>query len=144
MEQFGTYPAYSMEWHSAGHNPADSTTYFIGNIPAAPTVTAGAPYRVYFPRSGRIRKIAVIGAVFGTLGSGETGTVSLEINNTTSYQITNQFTWSAIIQSTGSVFEDDTAPVIEQNDYFQVRVDTPAWATNPTSVIYWGSLWIEA
>lgn len=144
MEQFSTWPAYPLQFFSAGANPVDSQTYFMGAIPAAPTTITGAPFRVPFPRTGRVRKVGFLAFVGGTLGSVETGTISLRINNTTDYLISSTFDWTAQLQSTGVAFDDDSAPAVEINDYFEIKIVTPAWATNPTSVIYWGEVWVEA
>lgn len=144
MEQFSTYPAYPMQFSCASHNPLDSTTYYFGSLPAAAPTTTGDLYRVYIPRTGHIRKFAVIVLVGGTLGSSETGTMYLRINGTTDYLISSAMSWASVLQSVAEAYEDDTAPAVSINDYFEIKFITPAWVTNPTTVIYWGIMWIEA
>lgn len=120
---------------SGGHSPADSTTYYFGEyfgFNPGPLPLTAIPVMT---RAGRATRVSLRFFVFGTLASTETFTVSL-YNNTaaTSQDITTTMQLNAASNGASSTAMSlafsagDTFPAI--------RFVTPAWATNPTVVVY--------
>jgi len=117
--------------------PADSTTYY-SDIGFAGITTADRQ-RIYIPQAGTITKAYVSVATGGTLGTTETSTLSLRLNNTTDTTITSSLANNAL-----TVGYSNTALsiAVAAGDYIQLKWPTPAWATNPTNVEISAFLWI--
>lgn len=123
-------------------NPIDNTTYFIG-VPlgsfAPSTVGGGRP--IYMPA----------GTVFGVKGafwsnnsgvSNETVTFYLRVNDTTDYLIaTASFGATSFALVNFSNLAMDVA--IAAGDFIEIKMVCPTFATNPTVVVCWGSIFIR-
>jgi hypothetical protein len=113
-------------------SPLDARTYYIIQN-ATLTILAGGETTPYIvPKSGTI--IAAYGAlqVLGTLGSGESCTFAIRLNETTNYNITT----SAVASSADNTFNNSAMSVpITAGDTIGFLFITPTWATNPTNVI---------
>jgi hypothetical protein len=109
-------------------NLADSTTYYFGSfISTAVTITAAAR-RVYLGKD-----CTIIGATFSllvssTLGSSEDITVYIRVNNTTDTLLgtikANSATQQVVINTSMNI-------ALTSSDYFEMKIVTPAFATNP-------------
>jgi hypothetical protein len=121
-------------------NPADGLTYYIGSsqsMAAAPSTTA-ARRRVYVGSARRIVGIDL--QVFTTVtGSGETVPVSVRVNNTTDYLIGNM-TWNPGANSYALVNNQSLDISLAANDYWEIKIVCPTWATNPTGVTMQGAV----
>jgi hypothetical protein len=121
-------------------NPADGLTYYIGSsqsMAAAPSTTA-ARRRVYVGSARRIVGIDL--QVFTTVtGSGETVPVSVRVNNTTDYVIGNM-TWNPGANSYALVNNQSLDISLAANDYWEIKIVCPTWATNPTGVTMQGAV----
>lgn len=120
-----------------GFNYADSTTYYSGysgNI--STTANQG---KVPIPKAGTIQRIDVVMQVSGTLGTNEDTTIALRLNDTTDYNVTTTAQLTAIWQSYS--LTGQTIAVVA-GDFFELKVVTPAWATNPTVVRLWVTVYI--
>ena len=120
-------------------NPADSTTYFVGNSGIISS-TIGS-YHVKFPKNGKVMFFVWNIFVTGTLGSNEN--VSLYINKTgtdvNTITTTEQLT---AVKNEGLVDLTSTPISVTTSDYLSLKMVCPAWATNPTQIqmrcdIYW-------
>lgn len=121
-----TGPAYS---------PADSTTYYInGNY----TDTIGSVAKrgpIYFVSPGSIKRAKITLVNLTTVGSNESSSFSIRINNLTDYLV------SAVIKNdqTQVLFSNNSLNIaVVDGDYFEFKWVTPAWAVNPVGV------WIRA
>ena len=132
---------YQLPYFSAVFNPVDSTTYHIGAIIGAPSTVDGV-YAMPVPFSGFVRRITFLQLTAGTLGSGETGSLYIRVNATTDYLLTDLLDWAALTRSGNHEFESGVVP-LEVNDFVTLKITTPAWTTNPTSVVYSGNIFIE-
>lgn len=114
-------------------NPSDSTTYYFGGVPSAPTAgaTTGA---IYFYMGGTIT-LANIRWEGGT-SSNENITLSVRLNKTTDYAISTV----GDTQGTKRFVNQSMAVPIASGDYITVKIVCPAWVTNPTSVALGGYL----
>lgn len=122
------------------HSPADSTAYYFGpQVVGTPNGTVNT--RTMTVRyTGTIYAADLVLVVGGTLGSSETFTTYLRHNNTTDTEI------SAVCQM-DSVFEqfsnDALNIAITSGDTIEVKMVTPAWATNPTDTRALLTLWMR-
>jgi hypothetical protein len=131
---------YVLPFHSQNHAaPADATTYYVSI--GAPAGTVAGDQRSYFPASGRVRRALVGALVAGTLGTAaQNCTVSLRIDNTTDHQITTALPCSAR-QNYIAITTLDVA-VTQLSTFWEIKILTPTWTTNPTNVVWTGLLWV--
>ena len=117
--------------HSATFNPADSTTYYHGSIIATAPTTATNSRRIYLGQD-----VTIIGATFTSLVSGVNGTsedvtVYIRVNGTTDTLVgtikMNSGTQQVVINSSLNL-------ALTSTDYFEIKLITPTWVTNPTNV----------
>jgi hypothetical protein len=135
---FGLSTAAFINVLAITHNPADTTAYYFGSNPKAPSTTA-AINKIY-PRKACLITGANIYVYAATVaGTNENVSVYIRVNNTTDH----------LIQTVGvgaaeRVFSN-TAMTIElaATDYFEIKVIPPAWATNPTGVTYGGTVTVQ-
>lgn len=116
----------------AGANPVTNTTYFVGGCVASWIVssTEGA-CRVYVPKAGTIKAVYLDFSVLTVLGSAETSTISVRLNNTTDTTISSSVTNS----STNDPFSNTALSIaVAAGDFIELKWVTPAWGTPPTGV----------
>lgn len=129
---------YSINIISAGSfSPADSTTYYLGDIPLAPTATEGNR-RIYFNQAGRV--IGAVLSFFQTAGTAENSTISFRLNATTDTALSTTVDNSAIFRINNTTLTPITVAV---GDFFELKWATPAWVTNPTTVFITGYILVS-
>ena len=112
-------------------NPADGQTYYIGADLLAITNGTAAARRVYIPVAGTIVYARVIFLDATVLGSGETSTINIRLNNTTDTVISAAVTVDALT----TTFSNNALSIaVVDGDYIEFKWVTPTWATNPTGV----------
>lgn len=121
-------------------NPTDGATYFQsrGNFTGV-TASGTSRTRMSVPRAGTVTKIYGSITVAGTLGSTETSTLSLRLNNTTDTTISSTLQLSAA----DNPFNATVSIAVVAGDYLEFKILCPTWGTNPTSVSFSGSVYIE-
>ena len=120
-------------------SPADSTTYYCGGHGLLMAVAQGNR-RIYFNKACTIKVVTLYYLVSGTLGTTETLTVSLRLNQTTDTTISSAVTWDAL----NTVFTNSGLSIaVAAGDYFEFKHVTPAWATNPTNVNFMWTIYAE-
>jgi hypothetical protein len=129
---------YTIPIFAGSLTPADSKTYYYGNVLGlTPTETAG-DRKMYIPQSGTI-KSCYISTNATTAGSDEDWPIYIRLNNTTDYGIdtvsaaTNLRQWI----NTGLNI------AITAGDYIEIKTVTPAFATNPVTWVQGGYIYIE-
>ena len=133
----GTYTGYTLFVQSITSSPADNVTSYFGNLPKGPVTTAGTS-KVYIRRAGTI-SIAEIYCYAGTAGTTEAWSLYVRVNNTTDYLI------ATVSAATNERVFSNTAlsiPVVA-GDYIEIKSTSPIWATNPLTVIFGGSIYIN-
>jgi len=125
-------------------SPADVTTYWTGSMPAiaAPATAGGGGALVpaWILRTGAITSAYVTYANFGTLGTTETSTLSVDVSNgTQNGTVTAAFVTNP---AAGSFSAAMNLPVTA-GQYVNFKWITPTWATNPTNVSISGAVWID-
>ena len=120
--------------------PVDAVTYYWG---ALNTVIANSDdfNRFYIGRPGTITACYLTQLISPTLGSNETSSVYIRLNNTTDYTVLNNtFTNDA----TSSFFSNTAMSVpIVAGDYIEIKWIAPTWATDPTAILLGTQLLLE-
>lgn len=126
-----------------GGLPSDSTAYYFGNQPSVQMTTADGVYgRFYFPFACKITKAYLSFVVTATTTTAETFTTSVRVNSTTDYTISAACKMDATRQMfSNTSLNSGSFITIAAGDYIEVKVMTPAWATNPGTV--YGSCVLE-
>lgn len=128
-------PVYAIKWGIWIHfNPVDATTYYLGDTQGS-SLNQGRS-QIYIPMAGTIIAADCHFLVNGTLGSTETSSVNLRVNNTTDYLITSAAQQNATVQR----YLGSMSAVVAASDYFEIKWITPSWVTNPTNVRYFGNV----
>jgi hypothetical protein len=119
--------------------PADNTTYFMPNASVWSAITAAAT-RIFIPRSGTLSSVYGAISITGTLASSENVTINVRLNNTTDTAITTTSQWTATLNTFSN---NGLSIAVTAGDYISFTAVTPAWATNPTNVIFNASAFIS-
>jgi len=122
---------------AANIDPNDSKNYYFGNFSGrAPRVDAGGYSIIYFPVAMLITRVDLNWWASGTAGSNEDVSLYLVINGTDEY----------LVATVGNTDEHklfsktDLEVAVEAGDWCEMKLATPAWATNPTSVSMGGNI----
>ena len=123
-------------------NPADSQTYFIQMFSSILTNTASgnAKSRYYIPRTGTLKACVGQCIVNGTLGSSENSTLAIRLNNTTDTTVTSTLQLTA---ASNPITNTSLSIAVTAGDYIELKWTTPAWGTNPTTVGFNLTLYLE-
>lgn len=130
----------TLQFGELSGDPADSTTYYTGQSFGIARGTSAGRRNIQIPVTGTI--VAIYGNVLvtGTLGSAETSTVSLRLNDTTDTTISSTVVASALNnQFNGTGLGVAVVP----GNTVEIKWVTPAWATNPTAVVLSGTILIQ-
>ena len=125
---------------SADLSPADGLVYYIGNYPSIAPSTTADRRRIYIPISGTITVAYVVFWNSNVLGTGETSTIAIRVNNTTDTTISSSVVNDAIT-TIGSA--TGLAIAVTQGDYIELKWTCPTWATNPTDVRIAATIYIQ-
>lgn len=117
---------------------ADSQTYYFGGLARAPQTTSGQA-RIYIPKAGTIKSAVVYLFVTGEASTEEEVSVYIRKNNTTDTLIETRGLGAA--QTHWS--NDALSISIAVDDYLEIKVVCPEWATNPSGGTFGGSIYIE-
>lgn len=135
-----TTAKYVLEVGASSLDPADGTTYFfgglysIGPVPTNPNFT-----KLYFQQAGTVKKISIFWWGALVAGSNENISIYIRINNTTDTLI-------ATIGNTNAQkeFTNNSLSIsVVAGDYFEIKIVSPTWSTNPSGVVLYGQVYIE-
>ena len=118
---------------------SDNTTYYFGSVPKAIN-TAADRSRIYIPKAGTIKAAYVFWNSPGAgAGSGEDISVYIRKNNTDDTLI------ATIGQAANfRIFSNTSLNIsVNQGDYFEFKLVTPYWVTNPSNASLSGVVYIE-
>ena len=130
------YEGYSLNGATirAATSPADGVTYFFGASNSNLTIfTASGRVQIFMPKAGTITYVRC--TFDQTIGSAETSTLSLRLNNTTDTIISS----SVVNNTTSTSYTAAVSIAVAVDDYVEFKWVTPTWVTNPTNV---GASWI--
>lgn len=119
-------------------NPADATTYYYG-LGASPG-TATDLHKIRIRKASTIISATVNVIVVGTLGSAETSTHFIRLNDTTDTTISTAFQYDMLVET----FQNTALSIgVVPGDYVEFKTVTPTWVTNPTTVFFAWQLMLE-
>ncbi len=122
---------YVLTAEGAAFSPLDSTNYLFGSfISRAPLATTTDRSLIYFPQTGTISRVDFYLYVGGILGTTEAASLYIRINGSDtllSSSITADLRYQHFAMTGLSV-------PVTTGDYFEFKLTTPAYATNPTTV----------
>ncbi len=123
-------------FQAAAGSPADTLTYYIGQIAAL--VTTQGLQRVMIPFGGTI--VSIRGNFFQAAGSNEASTLSLLHNGVNETVISNALDHSAAVTPFSKT---DISQAVVAGDYIELKWVAPTWFTNPTSVRLASTVWVQ-
>ena len=116
----------------------DAATYYFGGLNKSPITTA-AVSRMYIPKAGTITSASIFWYASGTAGTAESITMNIRLNNTTNTAIASVATTAA-----NKLFSNAALSIpVAVNDYIEIMIVCPTWATNPATVVVGGTVHIE-
>ena len=96
--------------------------------------------KIYIPKAGTLKAVQVHVEVGSVLGTTESVSHSIRLNDTTDITLTTTNTYNALtVDSTTT----GLSQALVAGDYVVLKVATPAWVTNPTGVKWNAFLYIE-
>jgi hypothetical protein len=119
-------------------SPVDSSNYYFG-ANGRPMSTTEGNTKQFVPKAGTIKVAEVFWLAATVAGSNETVSVYIRINGTTDVLIAQIGDTAATKRFSNTAL----AVAVAQGDYFEIKVVTPAWATNPTGVQCGYTIYIE-
>lgn len=124
-------------------NPADATTYYAGSAEHAlawTTETTSGVHRIYVPKTGTISAVYLYVRIGGTIGTAENVGLYLRLNDATDITISATSTWNT---ADVSVSNNALTQAVTQSNFLELKIVTPTWVTNPTSVRFAGTIYID-
>lgn len=121
-------------------DPADSTTYLIGDTYHALTTT-GLYNKIPVPRNGFVRACAVYWNNSTQDCTAEDVSFYVRKNNTTDSAVVYTGTFA---NATGKCSSTSLNLSVSAGDYLHLKFVTPAWVTNPTGVFLTCIILIES
>jgi len=119
-------------------NPADASTYYYGLPTRGVTNGNNGASRIYIPKAGTVKAVTFF--FNQTVGSSETSTMYLRVNDTTDTVIS-----SAVTNDATNISFSNTAMsvAVSLGDFLELKWVTPTWVTNPNSVSMNAIIYIE-
>jgi len=132
--------AYTLTLGSAaGQNPADSTTYYFGGDLNANLNTTWDLTSVDVPKAGTLRRAFIKVRVAGTLGTTEAVSHYVRLNDTTDLTVDTTATYNTAVTNLVA----NLSQAVVAGDRVAIKIATPGWVTNPTTVRIYAILYIE-
>lgn len=117
-----------------------NTTYYFGSIEINALTTTNGIRRVYIPKGGTIKRVSCYIHNQGVLGTGETSTMNLRLNDTTDTVISAAITTNAVTQ----VFSNLAMNIsVADMDFIEIKWPTPNWVTQPTLLNIAWTVYVE-
>jgi hypothetical protein len=124
-------------------NPADETTYYIGNSPTAPALTnTNASTRVKSMVTGQATQVTLATQITGQLGSTQSQSFILS-NYTTGITASISASYSHVYNSQNNNFLISPPLHINKDDEMEILWVTPAFDIEPTLVSHSAIVYIE-
>lgn len=125
---------------NTGANPADGTTYFPQPSGGINITFSDGRTRFMIPKDGTIKRFVGVVYVAGVLGSAENVSIYVRLNATTDVTVTTTSQWTA---TENAVSNTAMSQAVVAGDFIEVKIVTPTWVTNPTTVTMSASISIE-
>jgi hypothetical protein len=116
--------------------PADATTYYFGLPGMLPLTATAGQRKVFIPIAGTITRVDItVTNNSGTVGSSETSSIYIRLNNTTDTLLTSTLTANSAAGNCNFFNVTGLSIAVSAGDYIEGKWVTPSWATNPTNVL---------
>lgn len=123
-------------------NPADSSNYYFGQNPFALALTSTGARKFKFHTAGTLN--AFLFSILQTVnGSNETVTVRLRNETTATETLLGTFTSDFGGSTSGTFAFTGLSISVNTTDEYTLKIETPAWATNPTTWVLGGNLRVK-
>ena len=124
-------------------SPPDANTFYFGN--GRNSSIYSPDVAIVIPNAGTIKKIGIISIINGSLGSTENSTFSVRkrtgtAGTPTDTVITNTYKFNSVYNT--SMYTGFNISVAE-GDLIEIKWDTPTWVTNPTTLQFNITLFIQ-
>lgn len=129
LKNYGAFCLPIATWHNV--SPADSTTYYLSPFHGFALAVTAVNHKIRIPRTGKILAVYLDGLVATTTSTAENSTVSFRLNDTTDTTISSTVVFNA---SPFSFSNTGLSIAVTAGDYFNIKIATPAWVTNPIGV----------
>ncbi len=114
---------------NAGTNPLDATNYYIGEFPDLGLTTTATGRKSKLNGNYRVIAANIQIITAGVLGTNESSTLSIRIDNTTDVLVSNAVKFNVVLYQE---FVTGLAIDILSTEHFQSKLLTATFATNPT------------
>lgn len=131
----GSYP---LGVTALSSSPNDSQSLHFGSVQRVPTVTGGIS-RIYIPTAGTITMARIFTYAGSAAGSAEAVSMYVRLNNTTDTLIQTL----SVSTNERTFVNTGLSIAVVAEDYIEIKMVTPAWATNPTGFLIGGYVFIE-
>lgn len=124
------------EWLQLGattYNPADATTYYIGLFPSLAPGTSVSGREFTFINTGTVTRFIITYENSAT-GTSENVAVYLRNNTTSADNFIGNITMDAGANQTGAFIFSPSVSIPNTTDKYSIKIVTPTWVTNPTTV----------
>lgn len=126
---------YTIVCNAGGLNLADSTTYYMGQGGYAVSTTVNTR-NVYIPFTSVLTNVTINAGAINAASTEDT-TVIFRLNNTTDTTLSSTVKFSGgNAQSNGTILAYNITGLnisVTAGNFFEIKFNTPAWATNPTN-----------
>lgn len=140
LKDFFQNQGYSFFGNNSITSPVDSTTYYLGSGGYPLSTNLGySRYRI--PKAGHIKRVVIEAYNSGVVSTSETSTVNLKVNTGANIVILNNTLRN---NSNGAAYSNSVLNiVVAAGDYIELNWVTPAWVTNPGTVLLKNYIYIE-
>lgn len=134
-----THLVYTLQWGiSANFSPANATTYYIGGSLLQNTLANRNG--LFFPMGGTIVSANFTSVVGTTLGSNQTSSAWVRLNNTTDYLISSSIKQDLRMEN----FVNSSLSIsVSAGDYIEIKWTTPTYTTSPTNMRIYGIVMVQ-
>lgn len=129
-------PGYTLSAAQDFFSPADATTYYFGSSPRTTGQTTPGQRKIFIPKAGKITRvdISIVNAA-GTVGSNQTSSMYLRLNDLTDTLLSNAIVNTQASEAASYFNITGLSIPVAAGDFIEIKWVTPTWATNPTNVV---------
>lgn len=131
---------YVLQAYCDPFNPSDSTTYYVGALFGVVGSTSEGFRRIYIPKNGILSSVYGSVVVSGTLGSAHNSSVYVRLNGASDTLVSSTVAMTAAYNTFSGT---SLGIAVSAGDYIELKIVTPAWTTNPTTVYIYADIYIQ-
>lgn len=128
---------YALFVQTPEFDPSDSTNHFFGALPLPPSTTGGER-SIKIPRAGTITRVDVL-TYAKTAGGADAWSLYVRLNDTTDTLVATVSSATNLRTFSGS----GLAIAVSAGDLIEMKLVSPAWASNPAGVYAAGHVFVK-